>query len=61
MVIQRSLKSDDIEHYGVLLPLLVVGRGQNTGIIDGDKGIFSLITSEWKEMDKDRSIKTLKK
>lgn len=37
MVIERLLKSDDIEHYGILLPLLVFGKEPNTGYIDSNK------------------------
>ena len=57
-IIERSVESVNIEYYGLLLPLLVDGKQKRAQDLDNYKGIFSLITSEWKEMSKDRLIKT---
>ena len=35
-MIERSVESVNIEYYGLLLPLLVVGKQKNTGDLDNN-------------------------
>ena len=57
VMIETSVKSLNIDHFGLLLPLLVVKKVETEEALDDNMGIFSLITSEWKEMSKDKEIK----
>ena len=56
-MIETSVKSLNIDHFGLLLPLLVVKKVETEEALDDNMGIFSLITSEWKETSKDKEIK----
>ena len=47
----------DIKHYALLLPLIDDINKGNSEIICKDDKIMTLITSEWKEIDREKKIR----
>ena len=54
---ELSVKSLNLDHCGLILPLLVKVDREIDIDINDNKGIFGLIKSEWRETVKDRIIK----